>query len=263
MLSQYIREKTTPVLILRTYRTIMSLDEILRDIAQASGIDHYGVADLSTAIDAIRNQGGERIAAYSRAVSVGINLIHPVVDLLSGDEEPGPSLYRHQAYDVINMRLDLIISHISGRIQQAGYSAFPVPASKRTDNKRIAAFFSHKLAAHCSGLGWIGKSCLLITPDAGPRVRWGSILTNAPLTPTGVPMQERCGSCNACVEICPVGAFTGEPFREIDPREVRYDAGKCDRYFVSLQEQGKESVCGLCLYVCPYGKLASEKIEKS
>ena len=240
----------------------MSLDEGLRDIAQASGIDHFGIADLNPAINAIRKQGGTGIAAYPRAVSIGINLIHPLVDLLPSHEDPASGLYQYYAYDLINMRLDLIISQIAGKIQQAGYTAFPVPASKRTNNEQISAFFSHKLAAHCAGLGWIGKSCLLITPDAGPRVRWGSILTNAPLTPTGGPMKERCGSCRMCVEACPVNAFTGEPFRDNESREVRFDAGKCDRYFNSLREQGKQAVCGLCLYVCPYGKSASERIEK-
>lgn len=239
----------------------MSLDEALRQIADSAGVDHYGVADLRTASKAIREQGGEGIAAYPRAVTVGFNLIHPLVDLLATCSESGPILYRHHVYDVINTRLDILISQIAGRIQQEGYAAFPVPASKRTDDAKIAAFFSHKLAAHCAGLGWIGKSCLLITPTAGPRVRWGSILTNAPLTPTGTPMKEQCGSCRECVDACPVDAFTGESFREEDPREARFDAGRCDRYFSQLREQGKEAVCGLCLYACPYGKRASEKIE--
>jgi epoxyqueuosine reductase QueG len=225
-------------------------------------VDHYGVADLLSANNAIKEQGGEHIASYPRAISIGINLIHPLVDLLPTDENSAPVLYRHYVYDVVNTRLDLIISQIAGRIQQEGYAAFPVPASKRTDDAKIAAFFSHKLAAHCAGLGWIGKSCLLITPDAGPRVRWGSILTNAPLQPTGKPVEQQCGNCRECVDACPVGAFTGEPFREDDAREVRFDAGKCDRYFASLRSQGKEAVCGLCLYSCPYGKSASKKIEK-
>ncbi|MFH0968705.1 MAG: 4Fe-4S double cluster binding domain-containing protein [Methanobacteriota archaeon] len=240
----------------------MSLDEALREIARTAGVDHYGIADLSSATEAIRDQGGDFIAAYPYAVSIGVNLIHPLVDLLPSGTDPGPVLYRHYVYDVVNTRLDLIISQIAGRIQQEGYAAFPVPASKRTDDKRIAAFFSHKLAAHCAGLGWIGKSCLLITPDAGPRVRWGSILTNAPLTPTGTPMDEQCGSCHECVTICPARAFSGEPFRVNEPRSVRFDAGKCDKFFKSLQEEGKEAVCGLCLYSCPYGKRAAKKIEK-
>jgi epoxyqueuosine reductase QueG len=115
--------------------------------------------------------------------------------------------------------------------------------------------FSHKMAAHLAGLGWIGKSCLLITPQVGPRVRWVSVLTDAPLEVTGEPMVEQCGSCQECVEICPVQAFTGRPFREEEPREMRYDAGKCDRYFRKMKEKnGDLAICGLCLYVCPHGR---------
>nr|WP_319540762.1 4Fe-4S double cluster binding domain-containing protein [uncultured Methanospirillum sp.] len=239
----------------------MSLDEALRQIAEQAGVNHYGVADLRSAHEAVRNQGGDEIAMYPLAVTVGVDLLHPLVDLLPEGSETGSIMYRHYVYNVVNSRLDSLISQLAGRIQQEGFAAFPVPASTRTDNEKIAAFFSHKLAAHCAGLGWIGKSCLLITRSAGPRVRWGSILTNAPLVPTGSPMKERCGSCQECVDACPVHAFTGESFREEDPRETRFDAGKCDRYFASLREQGKEAVCGMCVYACPYGKRAAEKIE--
>lgn len=241
----------------------MSLDQDLQAMAAEAGVDHFGIADLLLAHEAIRKQGGEQIAAYPRAISLGINLIHPLVDLLPTQDSHTSGLYRHHGYDIINTRLDLLISQLAGRIQQEGYAAFPVPASKRTNDEKISAFFSHKLAAHCAGLGWIGKSCLLITPKAGPRVRWGSILTNAPLHPTGTPMSEQCGSCRICVESCPVSAFTGEPFREQDQRESRFDATKCDNYFNALKRQGKDAVCGMCLYSCPYGLRASQTIKNN
>ena len=140
-------------------------------------------------------------------------------------------------------------------LQREGHQALPIPASKRVDNERICAAFSHKLAAHLAGLGWIGKSCLLVTPEEGPRVRWATVLTDAPLPVTGKPMDGRCGKCNRCVEICPVQAFTGAAFRASEPREKRYDAGKCDRYFAAMRDKDAQlAVCGLCLYVCPYGR---------
>jgi epoxyqueuosine reductase QueG len=119
---------------------------------------------------------------------------------------------------------------------------------------RVAAIFSHKLAAHMAGLGWIGKSCLLITPEAGPRVRWATVLTDAPLPATGSAMAERCGECQKCVEICPQAAFTGRPFREDEPREARYDARKCELYLKDLEEKTGYGVCGMCLFVCPHGR---------
>lgn len=98
------------------------------------------------------------------------------------------------------------------------------------------------------------QSCLLINPEAGPRVRWTTVLTDAPLTATGSPMQEDCGDCNKCVEVCPVNAFTGRSFNADEPREFRYDARKCERYFQELEEKGELPVCGLCIHICPYGK---------
>ncbi|MEZ5336616.1 MAG: 4Fe-4S double cluster binding domain-containing protein, partial [Methanolobus sp.] len=139
-------------------------------------------------------------------------------------------------------------------IQENSYEALPLPASKRIDDERICAQFSHKLAAHLAGLGWIGKSCLLITPDNGPRVRWITILTDAPLKPTGSKMKSKCGTCNECVNICPVHAFTGRDFAESESREMRYDAKKCGDYFKVMEKKGQIPVCGLCVYVCPHGR---------
>ena len=113
--------------------------------------------------------------------------------------------------------------------------------------------FSHKLAAHLAGFGWIGKSCLLITPEYGPRVRWVSILTDAPLKATSTFIASKCGKCNVCVDSCPVDAFTGNNFERNLPREDRFDAQKCQDHFTKLETKGKLPVCGMCLYSCPYG----------
>jgi epoxyqueuosine reductase QueG len=85
-------------------------------------------------------------------------------------------------------------------------------------------------------------------------VRWDTIITDAPLKAADNPMKERCGDCHECVDICPAKAFTGEPFREEDPREIRYDAHKCDKYPGKLEKTSALGVCGMCLYICPFGK---------
>lgn len=230
----------------------MLLDERLDEFARHLGADFVGVADLSYARKAVALQGGEKISRYPLAVSIGIILPKAVVDELQfRDEDPYVVLNYQHAYDIINLRLDLLTSKIGSLIQNEGYKALPIPASKRVKDNRICAEFSHKLAAHLAGLGWIGKSCLVVTPEAGPRVRWATVLTDAPLTPTGKPMEEQCGNCTNCVDICPVSAFTGEAFREGDAREVRYDARKCENY---LEDTETPSVCGLCVYNCPHGK---------
>ncbi|HEX3013096.1 MAG TPA: 4Fe-4S double cluster binding domain-containing protein [Methanobacterium sp.] len=232
----------------------MQLDYRIRIMAEHEGADFFGIADLSRAKEAIADQGGVLCAQYSKAISIGITLPQTVVDELPNRENRAVAVnYRH-AYDITNLRLDLLTSKLGSIIQQEGYKALPVPASERFDDERICAVFSHKLAANLAGLGWIGKSCLLVTPEAGPRVRWATVLTDAPLIITGKPMEVQCGECNECVEICPVSAFTGEPFREEERREVRYNAKKCEDYVNKACEDADWTVCGLCIYACPHGK---------
>jgi epoxyqueuosine reductase QueG len=196
----------------------MDLGCSLPKIVRALGADYYGVADLASAVDFIRPQGGERVARFPRAVVMGIRLLDELVDMLedTGDRT-GASLYRHHSYDVVNAALDGMALRVANTIQHEGFRALPIPASKRASDELIAGVFSHKLAAHLAGLGWIGKSCLLVTPDHGPRVRWITVLTDAPLVLTGTPMKPRCGDCTACVDICPVRAFTGWLFYEEAP----------------------------------------------
>ena len=233
----------------------MELGGMLRILAETSGVDFYGVADLTPAREAMLGQGGATIAEYPRAVSIGIGLLHAIVDQLPQHSDRAVGLtYRHHAYDLVNQRLDHIASPLAGAIQRAGYRALPVPASQTVDDERLCGLFSHKMAAHLAGLGWIGRSCMLITPQVGPRVRWATVLTDAPLEATGGPMEQRCGTCRECVEICPVQAYTGEPYRLGEPREVRFAAHECDEYFDRIEEIKGVPVCGLCLYVCPHGR---------
>lgn len=227
----------------------------LREAVDLAGADFFGVADLTPVRNAILEQGGPTLARFPRGVSVGINLPHAIVDELP-NAVPNHAVavgYR-RAYDTLNMRLDILASHIGGIIQRAGYDAFPVPASGPAGLKNMQAVFSHKLAAHLAGLGWIGKNCMLITPEVGPRVRWVTVLTDAPLDPTGAPMDPRCGSCTACVDACPPQAFTGEPFRPDEPREVRFDAEKCAKHLKSMEQSIGLRVCGLCISACPHGR---------
>ncbi|MGA2698530.1 MAG: 4Fe-4S double cluster binding domain-containing protein [Methanoregula sp.] len=233
----------------------MDLAGELKACALLRGADYYGIADLAPAHDFILAQGGERIARYPKAVTIGIALQDSLVNLLPEREDYAAAmLYRHNSYDVVNLALDQIALAVANAIQRVGYGALPVPASKRSSDEEIAGVFSHKLAAHLAGLGWIGKNCLLVTPDHGPRVRWVTVLTDAPLEPTGSPMEQRCGKCTQCTDACPKKAINGRAFREDEPREARFDAAACDQYFREMENARGIAVCGMCLYICPYGR---------
>jgi epoxyqueuosine reductase QueG len=235
----------------------MNLKDELSGIAASAGAAFFGISDLSPAREAIAAQGGAQIASFPQAISLGISLLNAIVDRLPDREQPAVAMnYLHHGYDLINDRLDHLSSRVAGQIQEAGYRALPIPASQIVDEAALLGAFSHKIAAHLAGLGWVGKSCLLITPQVGPRVRWATVLTDAPLIPAARPMGPRCGDCRECVDICPVAAFTGRPFCASEPREARYDAFLCDAYFESMDPE--VAACGLCLYICPFGRRHSE-----
>ncbi|MGQ9629003.1 MAG: 4Fe-4S double cluster binding domain-containing protein [bacterium] len=141
-----------------------------------------------------------------------------------------------------------------------GFRAHPLPATLEegeVDPRFLAAPFPHKTAATRSGLGWIGKSALLITPQYGPRVRLATILTDMPLD-VGTPIEgSRCGDCDLCVRACPASAISGNEWRAGRPREEFYDARACRDMARKLSGEmiGEDvAICGICIAACPVGK---------
>ena len=233
----------------------MDLAQDIRDVALRGGADFFGIADLTPARDAVVAQGGESVAEFPRAVAVGMALPDDIVDLLVRCQDADVARQYSEVYEKTNRKLDEIAGSVADRLQNAGATTLAVRASRRTDPERLCGLFSHKMAAHLAGLGWIGKSCLLITPEAGPRVRWATVLTNASLPSTGGPTEQACGECRRCVDACPAHAFTGEPFRADESRDIRFAARECESYGVRMaQKLGCRVLCGLCVAVCPQGR---------
>jgi len=236
----------------------MGLQSKLEKEARVMGAAYFGVAALSLAPQRALTPYEEKLVSeFSFAISIGVPLSKAVIDAIE-DQSDSYALqnYRYHSYEMVNPLISSIALRLSHIVMQAGFLALPVPPSKPyMDQERLYGLFSNKLAANLSGLGWIGKSCLLVTPDRGPRVRWGTVLTNAPLSP-GKPMPvEGCGECQLCVEVCPASAFTGKPFLPSEPREERMDARKC-HHFMEVERVSTIGVntCGLCLYICPFGR---------
>jgi len=178
----------------------------LESLARDMGATYFGIADLTPARQSISGQGGEFLTQFPRAVSHGFLLADGIVDtLVHHNNTAALNTYWHYVYRIINPRIDSISMMIAQSLGEAGFQAFVVPASQTLDRTRLTGVFSHKLAAHLAGLGWIGKSALLITPEHGPRVRWGTVLTDAPLE-AGTPMDDMCRDCDECVEGCPAHA---------------------------------------------------------
>ncbi|MFC1803994.1 4Fe-4S double cluster binding domain-containing protein [Thermoproteota archaeon] len=228
--------------------------EELEDYAHDLGMDLFGVANLtgSKAHSLILRQGGEHISGFPISLSLGIRLLDPIVDQLYRHEEPSAIYSYRGLYNSANANLDRAALLVAKKIQEAGFNAYPIPASQTINDRKLEGAISHKLSAHLSGLGWIGKSCLLITPEYGPRIRFVTVLTDAPFD-AGKPIKNECGDCRECVDICPPGAFTGVAFDPSEPRDVRFRAHQCRDYTQRRAQQLGEGICGLCVYVCPYG----------
>jgi epoxyqueuosine reductase QueG len=239
--------------------TDQSLEIELEEMARNKGADLFGIADLTVAQDFICDQGGEYLKRFSKGISIGIHLLDAIIDELYRHEDRSVAFTYKGLYNSVNSRLDHITLLLSKRIQNRGYQACPIPASQIIDEKRLVGATSHKLVANLAGLGWIGRSCLLVTPKYGPRVRFATILTDAPLK-AGSPKGNVCKDCSACVDICPAKAFTGVTFNPSEPREIRFNAVLCNNYVKKMQRNLGESLCGLCVYICPHGR-PSKTIE--
>jgi len=114
-----------------------------------------------------------------------------------------------------------------------------------------------KPLAQLSGLGWQGKHTNLVSKKYGSWIFLGAIFTTLELTPSE-PTPDSCGSCRACLDVCPTDAFPG-PYR--------LDARRCISY-LTIEHKGPIPIefrqaignriygCDDCLAVCPWNKYA-------
>lgn len=233
----------------------MDLLQKIHQIGDAHAIDFIGVAGISKFKNEIESLGGLIVGDFPRALSIGIILQKSIVNLLEDRNVYENVLqYKIHAYDIINNRLDNFASIISSIIQKNGHKVMPTSVAERINSDRVCASISHKITARLAGFGWIGKNCLLINPNYGPRIRWTTILTDAPFEENQTIMESQCGTCRQCVKACPAQAIKGRNFLEHESRELRLDVSKCENYYQELKISNRLETCGMCLYACPYGK---------
>ena len=137
-----------------------------------------------------------------------------------------------------------------------GYQYSRIPSTTRIDElPDPGEELPQKTLATLSGLGWIGRSTLLVTPTHGPRVRPGALLTDMPFEIDSPIVQSKCGNCRACVDVCPVGAIKGNLWSQTTPRNELLDVSRCYNHLWSTKATlGRRQLCGLCLKVCPVGQ---------
>jgi len=112
--------------------------------------------------------------------------------------------------------------------------------------------------AEKAGLGWIGKHTLLLNENEGSWFFLGEIFTNLPLPLNRQRADNRCGSCEACLKVCPTDAFV-EPYV--------LDASRCISYLTIehegvIPEELRSAIgnrifgCDDCQVICPWNKTA-------
>ncbi|MCK5850196.1 MAG: epoxyqueuosine reductase [Kiritimatiellae bacterium] len=211
----------------------------LEKVAAGLGVKAFGVADLDEIKKSIPDLLDRVPGDYSRAVVMGVRLQDSVLDEIV--DEP-TILYVHN-YRQANYMLDRAASVIADMIQDRGHRVVAIAASQIVSKRPMRAHISHRLLGQAAGLGFIGRSGLLVHPKYGARMRYVSILTDMPLD-VDQPYKGDCGDCRACVALCPAKAI-GESSKDLN-LDACY---KALADFTGISFVGQH-ICGVCVKAC-------------
>ena len=219
----------------------MTLTEELKAVLRSSGADLVGIGDLSAADN----------CAFRTGVSVAVALPAKVIR----DLQKAPTVEYFQLYHTLNQALNEIVTVGEEFLKEQGFAA----CAQTTDRVKVSPDkttpLPHKTVATRAGLGWIGKNCLLVTPQYGPAVRISSLLTDAPLEYDEPVSESRCGACDLCVRKCPAQALKNALWKTGMPREEIADLAACRKKQMEImtEQTGIETeLCGRCFAVCAY-----------
>lgn len=208
---------------------------------------------------------GSKRARPQELVPGTLRILSLRMDYMDSDTQPLQVLAsKHKAYisrytlgrdyhKLMRKRLAQLAQRIEDAIGGGEYRAF-------VDSAPVL----ERAIAEQSGLGWIAKNTMLINADAGSWFFLGEIFTNLPLPVDPPQTSKHCGSCTACLDICPTKAFTG-PFQ--------LDARRCISY-LTIEHHGSIDPelrplmgnrifgCDDCQLCCPWNKFARATDEQ-
>jgi epoxyqueuosine reductase len=238
--------------------------EQTKRFARKIGADLFGLASVDILADAPEGFRPQDILPDCRAVIVvGKRLSDATV-------ETTPSRMFDTMYFAVNSFLDRMLVQIVDFLASAGFRGVAV-GPHSLDGKLLMGDLSQKHAAVAAGLGKFGLQSLVLTPQFGPRQRWGTVVTNAPLKP-GAPLKEelcRPTKCDyACIENCPAKVFSERSTEGITDRNFlpgglwyywNIDKNGCREYRAQKKKElgwvtEGGHACAVCLKVCPVGR---------
>jgi epoxyqueuosine reductase len=199
-----------------------------------------------------RSRPGELLPGTRRVISARMDYLpEGRAEIHAQLEDPGAAFISRYAlgrdyHKVLRNRLQKLASQIEAVVGSHGYRVF-------TDSAPVM----EKPLAEKAGLGWIGKHTNLINRQAGSFFFLGEIYTDLPL-PLDGPMSNYCGSCTACIDICPTRAI-------VAPYQL--DARRCVSYLTielhgPIPEEFRVPIgnriygCDDCQVVCPWNRYA-------
>jgi epoxyqueuosine reductase len=194
-----------------------------------------------------------RLVAGARTL-VAVALRYPRAGAPRAPESGGARIARYASgddyHDVLRERLSAFESGI------AALAGARVALRSYVDTGPVL----ERAAAARAGLGWIGKHTLLIDPRLGSYLFLGIVITDLALPPDAEE-PDHCGSCRACLDACPTGAF---------PEPYVLDASRCLSYTtIELRGAIPEALraaqgdwvfgCDACQAACPWNERAERK----
>lgn len=218
----------------------------LQDLVPRLDVDAAGVASLAEWEGTKLEESARQLLPEARSVVVfAMEIYLEILNLhrpgrTTGQASLNDFLARHTDY--LGGRLTKSAYDVAKACHNEGMKALPLPAvGCPLDTRFLEAVFSYKHAAQAAGLGYIGRSSLLITPDFGPRVRLSCCLTEAVLERTKMEVVNVCQQCKVCSSKCPSGAIS------MPQAEEPYNFNK----FACATFVTASGGCSECVRLCP------------
>ena len=206
--------------------------EKLRKIFEKLEIDTYGIADMHLLM--------EMETGLPTDVKKFINMFPYAIVLGAQYGKLGKKASGNRTA----LFLEEAAFSIMDYLENKDYRQFIIHTEDEFDPINRLGFMSLKILAKTAGLGWQGRSLLIISPEYGPLHRLIAILTDLPLQINQV-IENECGNCRKCIEACPQNALTLVAFNDHPTcREDVLDIKTC------LGDNG----CLLCILSCPWIK---------
>jgi epoxyqueuosine reductase len=230
----------------------MTYNELMNQFFISKGVTAAGYGSLSGVSEAVRR-------GYSFGICIVLALDPDIIERIP----LGPDLNCFKAINATNKRLKDISLETQEFIEKQGFQAFSQAMVRRDDH--CITPLPHKTVATLAGLGWIGKSNLLVMRNYGSAVRLSSILTNMPFVTAEPIHHSQCGNCNLCVTGCPSGAVRGRNWKVGVQRDALLDLTACRgeiaRRNSILGAEGDAS-CSKCVAVCKYSQKYLKRTER-